>query len=196
MRQASDRCGRDDGAARRRGARALAAAALVLAALALNPPPSLAQSAPFAVIAPDEAAVTGFSGAPPPPEIAPGDDPAALTFIDPTGPSFRIVDLRAMGGQASAQVVGAPKPFTVPASQIGQAFGVALDDAAPPNVYVAASSAYGLPIAAPGPDGRLRHVRAGARMRLSWPVSGGRAAVRARSGGSTARRAMSANSPT
>ena len=114
MRQASDRCGRDDGAGRRVARAPSPPPPLVLAALALNPPPSLAQSAPFAVIAPDEAAVTGFSGALPPPEIAPGDDPAALTFIDPNGPSLRIVDLRAMGGPASAQVVGAPKPFTFP----------------------------------------------------------------------------------
>ena len=67
-----------------------------------------------------------------------------------------------MGGPAAAQLVGAPKPFTVPASQVGQVFAVALDDANPPNIYVAASSAYGLPIVAPGPDGRLRHVRTGA----------------------------------
>ena len=114
------------------------------------------------MIAPGEAAVTGFAGAPPPPQIAPGDDPAALTFIDASGPSLRIVDLRHMGGRAAAQLVGAPKPFTVPASEIGQGFGVALDDASPPNIYVAASSSYGLPIVAPGPNGRVLHVRTGA----------------------------------
>jgi hypothetical protein len=132
---------------------------------------------PQAILAPGEAAVTGFSGAPPPAEIAPGDDPAALTFIDLSGPSLRIVDLRSMDGPAAAQLVGAPKPFTVPASQIGQAFGVAIDDAVPPNLYVAATSAYGLPIVAPGPAGRLTRVKAGqqgaAYMNGLWGPHGG-----------------------
>ena len=161
MRQRDDNCDSELRAGGRR-ARALFAAAVVLALLAFSSGLSKAQQSPVAAIAPDEAAVTGFSGAPPPPQIAPGDDPAALTFIDKNGPALRIIDLRRMGGPATAQLVGAPKPFTVPASQIGQVFGVALDDATPPNIYVAASSAYGLPIVAPGPDGSLRHVRAGA----------------------------------
>ena len=135
---------------------------LALAFLAFPAAQLKAQQSPITVIAPGEAAVTGFAGAPPPPQIAPGDDPAALTFIDASGPSLRIVDLRHMGGPAAAQLVGAPKPFTVPASEIGQAFGVALDDASPPNIYVAASSSYGLPIVAPGPNGRVLHVRTGA----------------------------------
>jgi hypothetical protein len=145
-----------------RVARTWLAIALALAFLAFPPVQLKAQQSPISVIAPGEAAVTGFAGAPPPPQIAPGDDPAALTFIDASGPSLRIVDLRHMGGRAAAQLVGAPKPFTVPASEIGQAFGVALDDASPPNIYVAASSSYGLPIVAPGPNGRVLHVRSGA----------------------------------
>jgi len=145
----------------------VAVVALAFLLLALAHP--RAQQPPAAVIAPGEAAVTGFSGAPPPPQIAPGDDPAELTFIDANGPSLRIVDLRHMEGPAAAQLVGAPKPFTFPASQIGQAFGVALDDATPPNVYVAASSAYGLPIAAPAADGSLRHVKTGAPNAVFMP---------------------------
>jgi hypothetical protein len=121
-----------------------------------------AQQAPVAVIAPGNAAVTGFSGAMPPAQIAPRDDPGRLTFIDLNGPSLRIVDLHHMGGRPAAQLVGAPKPFTFSAAAIGQVFGVALDDSAPPNIYVAASSAYGLPIVAPGPDGQPNHIRAGA----------------------------------
>ncbi len=155
MRQRDDNCDRELRAGGRR-ARAVFAAAVALALLAFSSALSKARQSPVALIAPDEAAVTGFSGAPPPPQIAPGDDPAALTFIDENGPALRIVDLRRMGGPAAAQLVGAPKPFTVPASKIGQVFGVALDDATPPDIYVAASSAYGLPIVAPGPDGSLR----------------------------------------
>jgi len=139
---------------------------LLLGALGLAligmPASSVGQRSSGIGLVPGNAAVTGFSGAVAPPQIAPGVDPAEATFIDLDGPSLRVVDLQHMGGPAAAQLVGAPKPFTVEAKQIGQVFGVALDNAAPPNVYVAASSAYGLPIVAPGPDGKPQHVRAGA----------------------------------
>jgi hypothetical protein len=74
----------------------------------------------------------------------------------------RIVDLRNMGAPPQAQLVQAPKPFTATAAQLGQVFAVALDDAAAPNIYVAATSAYGLPIVAPGPGGGLVRARQGA----------------------------------
>jgi hypothetical protein len=45
---------------------------------------------------------------------------------------------------------------------IGQVFGVALDSSSPPNIYAAATSAYGLPIVAPGPNGQPQHIAAGA----------------------------------
>ncbi|MGA2496019.1 MAG: hypothetical protein ABSF67_24380, partial [Roseiarcus sp.] len=124
-----------------------------------------------------EAAVTGFSGALPPARIAAGADPNQTTFIDLNGPSLRVVDLRRMTGLPRAQLVGAPKPYTFTAAQIGQAFGVALDDAAPINIFAAATSAYGLPIVAPGPDGQPPHVRAGGPnasfMRGLWGPGGG-----------------------
>ena len=136
-----------------------------------------AQQTSVAVVAPGNAAVTGFSGALPPAQIAPGDDPDRLTFIDLNGPSLRIVDLQHMGGPTAAQLVGAPKPFTFSAGAIGQVFGVALDENEPANVYVAATSAYGLPIVAPGPDGRPSHIRVGAPgatfMRGLWGPRGG-----------------------
>src|SRR4029077_2981766 len=50
----------------------------------------------------------------------------------------------------------------VTASQVGQVFGVALDDATPPNIYLGATSAYGLPIIAPGPNGGAARVKQGA----------------------------------
>ncbi|MBV8107994.1 MAG: hypothetical protein JO223_25915 [Hyphomicrobiales bacterium] len=140
--------------------------------------------------------MTGFSGAPPPPQIAPGDDPGELTFIDANGPSLRIVDLQDMGGPAAAQLVGAPKPLTFPASQVGQAFGVALDNGAPANIYVAASSAYGLPIVAPGVDGSLRHVKLGAPnaafMSGLWGPRGGPGSIW-KIDGATARVSLFAN---
>ena len=129
------------------------------------------------VYAPGEAAVTGFSGALRPFEIEPGQDPEALTFINPEGPSLRVIDLRRMRGAPRAQLVGAAKPFTVSAKWIGQVFGVALDDAIPPNIYAAATSAYGLSIVVPGPDGKLRRSRTGAPgaefMPGQWGPDGG-----------------------
>jgi hypothetical protein len=111
------------------------------------------------ILAPGNAVVTGFSGtqAPPP---APGNPD--LTEIDLAGPSVRIVDLQNMGGPAQAQLVAAPKPFTATAAQVGQVFAVALDDAAAPNIYVGATSAYGLPIVAPGSGGGVVRARQGA----------------------------------
>ena len=58
-----------------------------------------------------------------------------------------------MNGPPQAQLVAAPKPFTATAGQIGQVFALALDDASPPNIYAAATSAYGLPIVVPDTDG-------------------------------------------
>lgn len=120
----------------------------------------LAQTSP--VVANGNAVVTGFSGAQPPPTIAAGVDPADTTFIDLQGPSARVVDLQAPGAPPQAQLLAAPKPFTATANQIGQVFGVALDNAAPPNIFVAATSVYGLPIVVPGNGGQPARAKQGA----------------------------------
>ena len=113
------------------------------------------------ILAPGNAVVTGFSGAQAP--AAPqGANPADLTEIDLSGPSARIVDLQAPGAPPQAQLVTAAKPFTATADKVGQVFGVALDDATPPNIYVGATSAYGLPIFAPGPNRGPARARQGA----------------------------------
>ena len=130
----------------------MVATALALLVLIATIEPSFAQIAPAGILAPGDAAVTGFSGAPLPAEIAPGVDPAAKTYIDLGGPSLRVIDLQDMAGHLRAQLVPAPKPYTVTAAQVGQVFGVALDNTVPPNIYVAASSAYGLPIVVPDED--------------------------------------------
>jgi hypothetical protein len=145
-----------------RGIRLPFAAALCAALLVVASAQPQAQEIANPVIATGNAAVTGFSGAVPPIKIAPGADPGLNTFIDRTGPSLRIVDLQHMGGPAAAQFVEALKPFSFSAAVIGQVFGVALDDHSPPNIYAAATSAYGLPIVAPGPDGKPQHIKIGA----------------------------------
>lgn len=156
-----------------------AAAALVLRPFALRPfalwplvlwllafwvlalGPAGAQTAQ-GIYKPGDAVATGFSDALAPFEIGRGETADSHMTIDAAGPSLRVIDLRRMGGPPSAQLVPAPKPFTVEAGRIGQVFGLALDDQSPPNIYVAATSAYGLAIVASGADGRARRVRTGA----------------------------------
>ena len=118
---------------------------LSAAAFAQNAPPILQAG---------DAAVAGFSGtvvigSPPPP------DPKRIdkTYINLDGPSLRVFSLGRMGGPPQGQLVAAPRSFTATAQQIGQVFSLALDDANPPNIYAAASSAYGLPIVVPDADG-------------------------------------------
>jgi len=130
-------------------------------------------SAPQALTAPltvGDVAVTGFSGAKLATTTIPaGVDPLAETVIDPDGASLRIFDLSTLGGPTVGQVVTAPVKLAVPASQIGQVFGMVFDDGAGqngagvPNLYVAATSAYGLQIvSAPAADGSVTRLAQGA----------------------------------
>jgi hypothetical protein len=124
---------------------------------------AIAQTSPPAgIVANGNAVVTGFSGAQPPVTIAPGVDPADRTFIDLQGPAARVFDLQAPGAPPQAQLLTAPKPFTATAAQIGQVFGVALDSAPRPDVFVAATSVYGLPIVVPTGGGQPVRVKQGA----------------------------------
>ncbi len=136
----------------------LAALGLLAAALPIG---TARAQAPIAILQSGDAVVTGFSGAPQPAQVTPGVDPGDQTFIDPNGPSVRIFNLQATGAPPQAQVLATPNPFTVTAGQVGQVFGVALDNANPPNIYVAATSAYGLPIVAQGQSGALVRVHQG-----------------------------------
>jgi hypothetical protein len=137
----------------------LAGLAILIAGIA-NLDTAAAQTS--GILAPGNAIVTGFSGAPPPAQIAPGQVPGDLTFIDPNGPSAQVFNLQDPGAQPQAQVIPAPATFAVKAAQVGQVFGVALDNATPPDMYVAASSAYGLPIVVPGQGGAPMRVHQGA----------------------------------
>ncbi|MEF3367721.1 hypothetical protein V3H18_14385, partial [Methylocystis sp. 9N] len=122
--------------------------------------PSYAQASANGVVADGDAAATGFSGAPAPRLIAPQANPADQTFIDLNGPALRVIDLRGPFAPPRTQLLQAQKPFTLSAGQIGQVFAVALDNASPPNIYAAATSAYGLPIVAPNASGEGAPVRA------------------------------------
>ena len=102
---------------------------------------------------PGMALVTGFSGViEPAGELPEGTDILAETLINPDGISARIHDLRAPGHIWDARAWQAEAVNSFRARDIGQVFGVVLDDAEHPNAYLAASSAYGLHITKPDAD--------------------------------------------
>ena len=117
-----------------------------------------AAAAQEAIVEPGYAVATGFAGvaATQAPE---GADPFDYVGIDLGGASARVVDLTALGAQGGESA--APKTFTVTAGQVGQVFGIALDDAAEPNIYLAATSAYGLSIGVADASGTMKRVERG-----------------------------------
>ena len=127
--------------------------ATFVALLSINLTIRTASAQAVGIIVDGNAVVTGFSGALPPSLIAPGVNPADKTLLDINGASLRVIDLQAPAAPPQAQLLQMQKPFAVTAAQIGQVFSVALDNATPPNIYVAATSVYGLPIVVPDADG-------------------------------------------
>ncbi|HVY50385.1 MAG TPA: hypothetical protein VHA07_02375, partial [Devosia sp.] len=135
-----------------------------------------------AIFAPGEPIVTGFSGTVPPADVPSGADPLDLTFIDPAGKSVIIQQLEPDGPPAG-QLINSPEVFSATAADVGQVFSVTLDDAPEtsgalaPNIYVAATSAYGLNLVVPGPDGNPIRSRTGAPdatfMPGQWGAAGG-----------------------
>jgi hypothetical protein len=71
-----------------------------------------------------------------------------------------VIDLSALGAQGTPS--GANKPFSVTAAQVGQVFGVALDSAPQPDIFLAATSAYGLSIFTPDAGGLPQRIHTGA----------------------------------
>ncbi len=127
-----------------------------LAAVALAAPAEAQQG----IVQQGYAVVTGFSGyvaAPPPPGAS---DPFDYVTINPDGPAANVVDLTTLGPQGALS--GVTKPFTLSATQVGQVFGVALDTAPQPNIYLAATSAYGLSIYATDANGLQQRLHTGA----------------------------------
>src|SRR5262245_9842548 len=140
----------------------LALTALVLGAVAVGFSTVRAQQQGAAILARGDAVVTGFSAIAPSAAPAPkGASPLDQFLIDPEGPSLQVMQLGAAGAAPQGQLIPAPAAFKAKAGDIGQVFAIAFDDAVTPNIYVAATSAYGLHIV--GPDGkRLRQGKAGA----------------------------------
>ena len=125
--------------------------------------PALAQEAGEpGILSIGDAVVTGFSGVTEPdPQELPltADQLIDETFINPDGISARINYLAAPGFVWDARVWPAGRTMEFLSRDVGQVFGVALDDAEKPNIYLAASSAYGLHIVKPDEDGDGRAER-------------------------------------
>ncbi|MFO1183758.1 MAG: hypothetical protein U1E56_03090 [Bauldia sp.] len=84
--------------------------------------------------------VTKFSGT-----TTVGTIAGPQTVIDPSGQVGVALDLSAPGYAADGRHwLNEPHLFSVTAGEVGQVFGVTVDDASPPNVYVTATSAFGL----------------------------------------------------
>jgi hypothetical protein len=111
-----------------------------------------------------DAVVTGFSGtiALDPTKPRPANKSAIdLTFINPDGSSARIVGIGRPGYVWDGRLFQAPKTFDVFAKDTGQVFGVALDDQPAPNIYLAATSAFGLNLIDRGAGGQSERRKVG-----------------------------------
>ncbi len=89
---------------------------------------------------PGEAFITKFSGTT---TVAGPTGPR--TVIDQAGIVGAVIDLRTPGFPADGRHwLDEPHLFSVTAGDVGQVFGVAVDDANPPSIYLTATSAFGL----------------------------------------------------
>lgn len=122
--------------------------ALLLAVL--TPFAAKAQEQP--IIQQGDAVVTGYSG------VAllqpgPGAKPEDYAIINHQGATLQVFDLSQMQGGDDGRLVDAQRFFSVTAGEIGQVFGVALDDGRDgrgpepvPSIYATAASVFGLQI--------------------------------------------------
>ncbi len=126
--------------------------------------------------------VTGFSGVVSPTSPPPGTDPLDRTFIDPSGNSL-VVEAPTPDAAPHGELIDSTAAFAATAKDVGQVFGITLDNApemtgaAAPDIYVAATSAYGLNLVVAGPDGNPVRSKVGAPgaafMPGQWGSAGG-----------------------
>lgn len=134
------------GISRQQKARGLFVGVLILQMLGVVLAP-LAAQAQEAGLRPGEGVLTRFSGIKP----AEGAAETGPFVIAPEGIVASIIDLRAPGRPPQgAHWIDEPQRAFVTAAEVGQVFGVVLDDQSPPNIYVAATAAFGLHRSADG----------------------------------------------
>ncbi|MEZ5924950.1 MAG: peptidoglycan-binding domain-containing protein [Hyphomicrobiaceae bacterium] len=124
---------------------------------------SAAEEQSKSLLDPGQVVVTGFSGSMLSDSEAASENDATKvdeTFINVDGAVARVVDISGVSPGNTVTDNRAAEAFEVTARDIGQVFGIALDRATSPetgkpapNIYLGASSAYGLHIVVPDRDG-------------------------------------------
>jgi hypothetical protein len=149
---------------------------LAALALALMLPAATAYAQERAIYAPGEPIITGFAGVLPPATPPASGDPIDQTFINPDGSSMVIQQLQP-NGPPQGQMIPSPTVFSAKARDVGQVFGIALDDAQVPNIYLTATSAFGLNLVVPDASGNPERSKLGAPgaqfMAGQWGTAGG-----------------------
>ena len=118
------------------------------------------------IFAPGQPLLTGFPGVVTADEMPDGSDPLDYSFIDLDGQSLVIQQLEP-DAPPEGQLIDTPSEFGVTAADVGLVFGIALDDAPEttgadaPNIYLAATSAFGLYAVMPDADGNPVRTRLG-----------------------------------
>ena len=144
----------------------IAAAVIAVAASVLFTPTANAQTP---ILHKGNAIITGFSGTAPTAIPTPSADPTDNIFIDLNGASMRLQDISAGGQPPQGQLIASPTVFQARAGDVGQVFGIAMDDgrgpdgltSATPDIYLSASSAFGLQIVQPDGAGNSLRMRTG-----------------------------------
>lgn len=130
--------------------------ATVLASLLIG---TAAAHAAEAVLAPGDAVVSGFSGfRPSGAPLIPGTNPLDQFVINVDGASAQIQSVGVPGEPPSGQLVATSSKRQFLARDIGQVFAITLEETRdagklPPNIYLGATSAFGLHIVRPDADG-------------------------------------------
>ncbi|MGL4396203.1 MAG: hypothetical protein ACRCS9_06675, partial [Hyphomicrobium sp.] len=143
------------------GAAMRAFAATVVMLLASLLPATALSAAEAPLIRPGDAVVTGFSGTHADGEPERNAHPLDRQFINPDGISARVLDVRALGTGPIGAVSDTLPRHDVRARDVGQVFGVAVDDTEAPNAYVAATSLFGLQIVSRRADGLIERLARG-----------------------------------
>jgi hypothetical protein len=118
------------------------------------------------IFAPGQPLLTGFPGVVTADEMPDGSDPLDYSFIDLDGQSLVIQQLEP-DAPPEGQLIDTLSEFGVTAADVGLVFGIALDDAPEttgadaPNIYLAATSAFGLYAVMPDADGNPVRTRTG-----------------------------------